>query len=311
MLFLFKTVMPSRDGNSAHLLVFALALGWGFNWIASRVILEWLPPWTMRALGIGLGATTLLLAAFAGRIRLTLTKQQIAHVIAAAILNVIIFNVCSAYAQVFGTTSRAVVIAYSMPIWAAVLARVVLKEQLDRLRLFALTLCLAGLLILILPQARVGFPLGALFALGCAWAWAGGTIYLKWAAISAPSLAVTAWQLLIGFFVLAAGMLLADGLPHAIDLPPKIWAWIAYNGLIGLGLTYLIWFVVVDRLPAITASVGTLLVPVIGVAASAVLIGEIPTFGDSIGFALIFFAALCVLVPKHPHKRAVAISLPE
>lgn len=300
--------MPDRD-NSARLLVFALALGWGFNWIASRIILEWLPPWTMRALGIGLGTATLLLAAALGRIRLTLSRQQIAHVTAAAVLNVIIFNVCSAYAQVFGTTSRAVVIAYSMPIWAAILARIVLKEELDRLRLLALTLCLGGLLILILPQARVGFPIGALFALGCAWSWAGGTIYLKWASISAPSLAVTAWQLLIGFFALAVGMFLADGLPQAIDLPPRIWFWIAYNGLIGLGLTYLIWFVVVDRLPAITASVGALLVPVIGVTASAVLIGEVPSVGDAIGFALIFVAALCVLLPKH--AKSIAIEVPE
>jgi len=303
--------MSDRAGNSARLLVFALALGWGFNWIASRLILEWLPPWTMRALGIGLGATTLLLAAAVGRIPLRLSVQQIVHVTIAASLNVIVFNVCSAYAQVFGTTSRAVVIAYSMPIWAAVLARVVLKEQLDRLRLLALTLCLAGLLMLIVPQAQVGFPIGALFALGCAWAWAGGTIYLKWAAISAPSPAITAWQLVIGFLALLVGMFLAEGLPHAVDLPPKIWAWIAYNGLIGLGLTYLIWFVVVGRLPAITASVGALLVPVVGVAAAAVVIDEVPTFGDAMGFLLIFFAALCVLIPRKPNKPGVVIDIPE
>jgi drug/metabolite transporter (DMT)-like permease len=146
-----------------------------------------------------------------------------------------------------------------------------------------------------------------LFSLGCAWAWAAGTIYLKWAAIDAPSLAVTAWQLVIGFFVLAVGMLLSDGLPQTIDLPLKVWAWIGYNGLIGLGVTYLIWFVVVDRLPAITASMGTLLVPVVGVAASAVVIEEMPTLSDAIGFALIFLASLCALVPKQPGKTGIAI----
>jgi drug/metabolite transporter (DMT)-like permease len=185
-----------------------------------------------------------------------------------------------------------------MPIWAALLAVVVLGERLDRVRLLALALCVAGLLMLILPQARVGFPLGALFALGCAWGWAAGTVYLKWARIEAPSLTITAWQLLIGFFALAVGMLLAEGIPHALDLPPKVWAWIIYNGLIGLGLTYFMWFVVVERLPAITASIGALLVPVIGVVASAVLIGEVPTVSDAIGFALIFFAAAAVLIRR-------------
>ena len=78
-----------------------------------------------------------------------------------------------------------------MPIWAAMLARVVLKEPINGLRLLALGMCVAGLATLIAPQLRVGLPLGALFALGAAWTWAAGTIYLKWAEIDANPLAIT------------------------------------------------------------------------------------------------------------------------
>ena len=53
--------------------------------------------------------------------------------------------------------------------------------------------------------------------------------------------------------------------------------WIGYNGLIGMGLAYFLWFEVIDRLPAMTASLGSLLVPVVGVIGSAVLLGERPT----------------------------------
>ena len=56
-----------------------------------------------------------------------------------------------------------------MPIWAALLARVVLKEKLNAVKRVALALCAAGLTILIWPLARRGLPLGALLALGCAW----------------------------------------------------------------------------------------------------------------------------------------------
>ena len=42
-----------RDAaGSAKLLVVVMGLGWGINWIAARIILEVLPPWTMRAIGI-------------------------------------------------------------------------------------------------------------------------------------------------------------------------------------------------------------------------------------------------------------------
>jgi drug/metabolite transporter (DMT)-like permease len=214
----------------------------------------------------------------------------------AGFFNVAVFGAGSAYAQVYGTTSRAIVIAYSMPIWAALLARLVLKERLNAIKLAALGLCATGLTILIWPLARTGFPFGALFALGCAWSWACGTIFLKWVRIAAPTLAAAAWQLLFGWLMLAAGMLAFDGLPQLWPLPGHIVAWLGYNGFVGMGLTYFLWFVVVERLPTTTASLGSLLVPVVGVIGSAWLVGERPSLSDAIGFACIFAAAASVLL---------------
>jgi drug/metabolite transporter (DMT)-like permease len=288
-------------------MVLVVGLAWGFNWVAGRIILTALPPWTMRMVGIGLGTLTLFAAAAIWRVRLTVPRAEAVKILIAGFFNVAVFNVCSAYAQVYGTTSRAIVIAYSMPIWAALLARVVLKEKLSAVKLVALALCTAGLTILIWPLARRGLPLGALLALGCAWSWATGTIYLKWADIRAPTLAAAAWQLLFGWLMLATGMLYFEGLPQLWPLPAPIIGWIAYNGLIGMGMAYFLWFVVVDRLPASTATLGALLTPVVGVIGSAVVVGERPDIFDIIGFALIFAAAASVLLqPNTKH-----VELPE
>ena len=218
-------------------------LAWGFNWVAARFILEALPPWTMRTIGIGLGALTLFAAAAISGVRLSIARGDRHKIIIAGFFNVAAFGVCSAYAQVYGTTSRAIVIAYSMPIWAALLAGIVLKERLNAVKLVALSLCAAGLTILIWPLARAGLPFGALLALGCAWSWAAGTIYLKWAKIAAPTLVAAAWQLLFGWLMLAAGMLVFDGWPQLWPLPGHVVAWLGYNGLIGMGLAYFLWFV--------------------------------------------------------------------
>jgi drug/metabolite transporter (DMT)-like permease len=91
-------------------------------------------------------------------------------------------------------------------------------------------------------------------------------------------------------------MLAFDGLPQLWPLPGHIVAWLGYNGFIGMGLTYFLWFVVVDRLPTTTASLGSLLVPVVGVIGSAWLMGERPNLTDAIGFACIFAAAASVLL---------------
>ncbi len=289
---------------SAKVLVVVIGLIWGFNWVAARIILEALGPWTLRAVGIGLGTLTLFAAALIGRRSIAVPRGERMKILIAGVFNVAIFNVCSAYAQVYGTTSRAIVIAYSMPIWASLLARFLLKEQFNAIKLAALALCAIGLIVLILPLARTGLPLGALFALGCAWTWAAGSVYLKWAEIRAPTLAIAAWQLLFGALILIAGMLTFEGVPHLWSLPPHILAWIGYNGVLGMGLAYFLWFVVIVRLPAMTASLGSLLVPVVGVIGSAWLAGERPNTTDIIGFALIFAAAASVLLqPNVKHDE--------
>ena len=68
-----------------------------------------------------------------------------------------------------------------------------------------------------------------------------------------------------------------------------------FSGIVGTGLAYVWWFRIAGTLSAATASIGTLAVPVIGVASSALLLGERPTTADWIGFALIFAAAACVI----------------
>jgi drug/metabolite transporter (DMT)-like permease len=290
-------VSARRDAaGSAKLLVVVMGFAWGFNWIAARIILTALPPWTMRAVGIGLGDLTLFVAAAVTGVSLGVPRGERIKILIAGFFNVAIFNVCSAYAQVYGTTSRAIVIAYSMPIWSALLAHFALKEKLTPVKLTALALCATGLAILIWPLARAGFPLGALLALGCAWTWAAGTIYLKWAKIRAATLAVAAWQLLFGWLMLAAGMLIFEGVPQLWPLPVNVVGWIAYNGLIGMGLAYFLWFVVIGRLPATTASLGSLLVPVVGVIGSAWLVGERPSVTDIVGFTCIFASAASVLL---------------
>jgi drug/metabolite transporter (DMT)-like permease len=278
------------------MLVVAMGILWGCNWVAARIMLNSLGPWTVRAAGIGLGMATLFTVAWLGRISLKIPPGQRWRVFVASIFNVSLFSVCAAYSQVTGTTSRAIVIAYSMPIWTALLARLVLKEKFTPLKLLAIALCVGGLVILIWPLTYEGASLGALLALVCAISWAIGTIFMKQWPIDAPPLTSGAWQLLCGSAVLAPGMAIFEGLPHVWPLPWQVVAATAFNGFLGMGLTYFLWFVIVHRVSATTAGLGTLLVPAVGVIASAIILGERPPLHECIGFALIFAAAATVLL---------------
>src|SRR6185295_16575704 len=70
-----------------------------------------------------------------------------------------------------------------------------------------------------------------------------------------------------------------------------------FSGLVGSGLAYFLWFGIIGRIPAMTASLGVLSAPVIGVVSTAILLGEIPTGADSIGYVLSVGASVCVLLP--------------
>jgi drug/metabolite transporter (DMT)-like permease len=79
---------------------------------------------------------------------------------------------------------------------------------------------------------------------------------------------------------------------------------VVYSGAVGSGLCYFLWFGIVRRLPAATASLGVLASPVIGVVAAMLVLGERPTFYDTIGFALMLSASAIVMLRPDGGARA-------
>jgi drug/metabolite transporter (DMT)-like permease len=291
--------MPHARANApgtAKLLVVLLAFAWGLNWIAAAVALRELSPWSLRVAGSGIGAAILFAAALVTGHDLKVPRGQYRHIMIAGLLNVTGFQVFSGFAQLSGATSRAIIITYSMPIWTTVLSWVVLGERLNTVRAVAFGLCVAGLAILVWPLFAGGFPPFVFYSLACALSWAIATVYIKWAKVTVEPLANAAWQLLFGFVFITAGSFLFEGYPHLWPLRAETMEAILFVGLIGVGLAHFLWWSIVWRLPAITASIGSLLVPVIGVSASAYVLDEHLTVPDIIGFVMIFAAAASVLL---------------
>jgi len=277
-------------------LVLLLAFAWGGNWISVAIGLNGALPWTLRFFGSSLGAVTLIAAALLTGHSLRVPRGERVHVMIAGFLNVACFQILSAFAQLNGATSRVVLLNYSMPIWTTIMSRILLGEQLDGPRRLAIALCAVGLTVLVWPLFADGIPVAVFLALGCAWAWGGATVYLKWVKSTVPPLATAAWQLVFGFLFIAAGTFVFDGVPRITGMSLEVWAAILFMGIIGTGFAHFLWWSIAGRLSPVTASIGSLLVPVIGVIGAAVILGEHPTVNDIAGFILILGAASCVLL---------------
>jgi drug/metabolite transporter (DMT)-like permease len=291
------TASPQVDIGARVMLV-VLGLIWGITWPVMKIALNEIPPLTMRGTAAVLGAVTYYMLCVVMRRSLRIPSLKVwAHVVVGSLLNIVAFSLFSAFAQLAATTSRVAILAYTMPIWAVLLAWWFLGERPNRVQVLALLLCAIGLAILIYPLAANGIPLGILFALAIGVCWAGGTVYLKWAHIDADQMGVGSWQMTIAAVILVAATLLFDG-RHFSGVHLDGYLATAWTGIASNGVAYALWFTIIRRLPAVTASLGVLTSPVVGVIGSFLMLGEVPTVADMIGFALIFVASVCVLLTR-------------
>ncbi|MBN9448150.1 MAG: DMT family transporter [Bosea sp.] len=289
--------MPSTASRSL-LLVPLLGLLWGFNWPAVRISLTEIAPWTLRAAGMTFAGLVLVAVALARGIPLAVPREQWSRLIIAGFLSIAAFNILLAFAQLMAPTSRAAILTFTMPIWATLLALPILGERFDRRRLLGLGLGISGLVCLGLPLIRSGqFSPGLALALLAALSWALGTIVTKRWPVAAPALTIAAWQLLVGGVAAGLGMLVFEGLPVPKLLSPKVAAALSFHILGAQALAYFLWFVVVARLPAGIASLGTLMVPAVGALGSVLLLGERPTATDWLGLALVVAASGAIMIP--------------
>ena len=291
-----QTRQGARD-HGATVMLIVLSLIWGVSWPVMKVALDEIPPFSMRVATAGLGALTLVAVTTLQRRRIGISSPGAwLHLVVASSLNIVGYSLLASFAQLGATTSRVAVLVYTMPIWAALLARPVLGERITVIRAFALALCAAGLTVLLVPFLGGGIPGGMLLAVGAGASWAAGTVYLKWARIDADPLAVTTWQLVIAFLLIGASLPLFEGAPHLWPVHAGALLALLFTGVIAVGIAYMLWFEIVRRLPATTAALGILSVPALGVLSSMFMLGERPTLADAAGFVLIISAAGCVLV---------------
>src|SRR5712671_6623292 len=121
------------------------SLGWGFNWPVTKFLLGELPPLTLRGSTGVIGAGLLAALALARGQSLKVDRALWPRLMLAALLNVTGWMVLMGLALLWLPASEAALIAYTMPVWASVLAWPVLGERPTWLRTISLLMAFAGL----------------------------------------------------------------------------------------------------------------------------------------------------------------------
>jgi drug/metabolite transporter (DMT)-like permease len=265
------------------------AFGWGLNWPATKFLLEQCPPLTARGIaGVVAGLALAGIAAARGE-TLAVPPSLRLRLVASALLNVSAWMGLTTLSLLWLNAGEAATLAYTMPVWAALLAWPILGEQLRLHRIVALMLGISGVAVLLggnVFHAETDKLPGVAIALAAAMLFALGTVLSKrWPLVMDP-IAMTAWQVGIGCTVLLAASLVLEH-PHLREMHWFGWAALTYTAVVSLGICYLMWFAALRRLEASSAAIGTLLTPIVGVLASAIALGEPLLFPQFASLALV------------------------
>lgn len=267
-----------------------LALLWGLNWPAVKIVLSEVPVFVLRGTALATASLLLLGAALLLRRSLAVARTSWLPLALAGALNIAAFNILTAFAQLNTTTSRAAILTYTMPVWSTLLAALVLGEPIGRDKTFALIAGAAGVALLAAPALASEPALGIVLPLLAALAWALGIVIQKKWPIEGDPVATTGYQLLIGAAIsLVCLMATRPALPETISAP-VLGAYLFH--IVGAtSAAYLLWFTILDRNSASTSALLSFAVPVVGVLSAMLLVGDRPSLGDAAGFAAILLAA--------------------
>lgn len=294
--------MPLR-----HLLLAAtVAVLWGLNFLAINASLEQFPPLFLVALRFTLIAVPTMLLVPRPRVA---WRWIIGYGLGFGTLQFAFLYAGMAAGFPAGLSS--LVLQASAP-FTVLLGALLLKEKLGGRRVLGVSIAVAGLAVVgIAYGARaplLPFILVLLGGLG----WAFGNLASRQARTSEP-LKLVLWMSVVPPLPMLALSLLIEG-PEAIgaslatsltaDAVPA-WLGLAYTVLLGTLLGSGVWVWLMARHPASTVAPFSMLVPVVGIAAGALVLGERPGWGDLIGG--VFVVGGVLLASTRGRVRAAAL----
>lgn len=262
--------------STGIILLLLTAVNWGATWPLLKFLMTEMPPLTLRAMGTVIIAVVLGLGAWAFRISLAVPRAQWGRLVLYALLNVTAWMAFGTIALRWLSASEGSILAYTMPVWAALFAWPILGEKPSPTRIAGLLLGVGSVAILFAGRgAAFGMEKlpGLLLILASALLFALGAVLSKRRPLTLHPITALGWQMAIGCIPMVILAPLLESFEPAL-VSGRVWFWFAWTVLFCMGLSYLTWFGALARLPASAAALGTLLAPVLSVIAAAIFLGE-------------------------------------
>ncbi len=278
-----------------HRYAFALtgaAASWGIATVIAKSALTEIPPVVL--LPVQLAASVLLVTpVLLVRHRQEPRTKNLPRLIGLGILNPGISYALGLIGLVYITASEAVLLWATEPIMIMALAAVMLREQVSKTQVVAAGAATLGVIIVVIAPDRSDQPIGIALTLIAVAACALYTIYSrKWAVDESSGRVVALQQVAALAFagaMLGVVTLATDSFPLS-DISARSWASAAISGCLYYGIAFWLYLTGLQHTPASIAGQYINLIPIFGIAAGGILLGEQLTPRQWIGAIVIVLA---------------------
>ncbi len=293
---------PKRHSTRrAVLALIALSLIWGYNWVVMKECLKYSGVYDFAALRTGIGTASLFVLLVWKR--RPLRPKAIGMTVLLGFLATTLCIGLVTLALATGGVGKTAILVYIMPFWVLLMAWPILSERIRVMQWVPVVLAIAGLTIILEPWHLRSTFISKLFAIlaGVAWALSAIVTKIMNRRGTFDLISLTAWQMLLGALPLIALAMIVPERP--VQWTPYFIAGLLFCSVISQGLALLMWFFILNELPAGMASMGTLATPVIGTIAASIELGERPSVPEAWGMLLILTALSILLLLGYLQHR--------
>jgi len=279
-------------------LLAVLTLVWGTNWPLFKIALDELPVLTFRAVVLVIATLVLTAVLLARGESVAVPRGKWPALIAASAMNLFIWNIATSLAVLYIPSGHASVLAYTMPLWVALLGFAVFGQRLTARLLLAIAIGAAAVVALMIPnfQSYARAPAGLFWGLFAGFCWAVGTFVVKRTAWPGMGLSLTFWQVVISLPPILLGAIVIDGPPTHWPSTKALAATI-YTGAVPMALGTAAWFALVKLLPAQVAALSSIAIPIVAIVSGVLILDEPLSALQAIAIASTVVSLWLVLVP--------------
>ena len=277
----------------------ALTLVWGTNWPLFSIALAEMPVLTFRSIVLITGTITLGLIVLMRGESFAVPKGRWLPLIGASLGNLLIWNIATSLAVLYIPSGHASVLAYTMPLWVALLGFVLFRQKLTGRLLVALLIGAIAVVALMAPNfaGYANAPWGLFWGLSAGLAWAVGTFIVKRNSWPGMGLSLTFWQVVASWPPIALGMVVLDGWPQQMPSTAAILATV-YTGAIPMALGTAAWFTLVKLLPTQVAALSSIAIPIVAVVSGVIILHEPLSALQAVAIGSTVLSLWLALVPR-------------